>query len=765
MQCHPSAGTAGGRNAGPQKAQSAWEDSKLCEICTQQGLCTLAAARLKASEYQPSSFVDLGSVDTVLQRRSRCDLCRLVASALDEQDCDTEGTVQINLQYRFCSTDRAGSSKQSAQTYTTRGGYRFVPPEATGAIGPAFHYEQDANRKREVREVLAFQACNDALPCISDFSEYKDEELDDCIARSRLSGRILTETVQSSLFKYWLHTCEQSHQDSCRQHIVDSGVPGMFVIDVHEACVVEKPPNCRYVALSYVWGCVSVLRHLKENSALLQTPGALSTLDIPLTIADAVQVVRDIGECFLWVDALCIVQDDLENMQAQIDNMGAIYAHAIFTVVAAHGDNANAGLPGIREGTRRPPQRVLRQNGATVITVIDERDYYSGLSGSYWQTRAWTWQEKLFSSRKLIFSEQQVYWSCKGSTYLEEVCLEGVPDVDFHTDPTNSGPEEPAIPTASVSQEEYHGTYESAVGLFKQRNITMQSDNVRAFTGILNALTASQDDTSIWGIPESVFSYCLGWFMIGSHERNRATTVVVSTNGQGHNMSFPTWTWAAWCGPKSESGNPWLLLNFRPSMEQRWSYIEPEIKYYHVDDPGRLRRVRERWDKLHVLDILEREELRSAWKGQDMFAASPTDEPVDFLPGVNGSLQFCSSVATLQLCQTRLDYKWDPVPSLKKLLEHRVSVWMGDVSHLPRIYIGPASENFEELDPDATEEAVEVDFVIIHRKLGGEFDSSFLSALVVEWIDGVAYRLGCAELRESDWVRLEDREWRRVTLR
>ena len=108
--------------------------------------------------------------------------------------------------------------------------------------------------------------------------------------------------------------------------------------------------------------------------------------------------------------------------------------------------------------------------------------------------------------------------------------------MDFRVDPTDSGPKEPDIPTTAISQRDYHGVYKSAVEMFKQRNITMQSDNLRAFTGILNVLTSSQKDASIWGFPESLFSYCLGWFMIGPHKRNHASTTIVSARGEGHEV-------------------------------------------------------------------------------------------------------------------------------------------------------------------------------------------------------------------------------------
>jgi len=54
------------------------------------------------------------------------------------------------------------------------------------------------------------------------------------------------------------------------------------------------------------------------------------------------------GERYLWVDALCIIQDDSMDKEWQIARMGSIYSSAVFTIVAACGVDADAGLPGVR---------------------------------------------------------------------------------------------------------------------------------------------------------------------------------------------------------------------------------------------------------------------------------------------------------------------------------------------------------------------------------------------------------------------------------
>jgi hypothetical protein len=102
------------------------------------------------------------------------------------------------------------------------------------------------------------------------------------------------------------------------------------------------------VALSYVWGDLeSPIKLHKDNLKSWGINGSLSALKLPKTIADAIELARDLKEHFLWVDTLCIVQDaDDEDKARQIRQMDRIYGLASLVIVAAGGGDAEAGLIG-----------------------------------------------------------------------------------------------------------------------------------------------------------------------------------------------------------------------------------------------------------------------------------------------------------------------------------------------------------------------------------------------------------------------------------
>jgi hypothetical protein len=202
----------------------------------------------------------------------------------------------------------------------------------------------------------------------------------------------------------------------------------ILLVDVVDCCLVAASPDARYVALSYCWGQSKTVRALKSNISRLLTPGSLSPLKtsfrIPPTIADAITFVQNIGERYLWVDSLCIVQDDDEKKQLHLESMAFIYANSFLTLVAADGTNADHGLPGIDRDVRKrnlPLYEVRLPSG----TLVLNQPRANLRPDSVWNSRGWTLQESLFSTRMIIF-DRFVSWVCCRGEWTEDTDREGI---------------------------------------------------------------------------------------------------------------------------------------------------------------------------------------------------------------------------------------------------------------------------------------------------------------------------------------------------
>ncbi len=210
--------------------------------------------------------------------------------------------------------------------------------------------------------------------------------------RSKLDPELDIQRVAS-----WIRHCERQHP----QCSVAAGGGGTFngldlsptvfrLIDVQGRCLLETQDPPPYVALSYVWGAVTTFRLTKANRARLLEEGAIEEhwASLPATIRDAIELVGKLDFRYLWVDSLCLVQNDSADVNRGVNFMDHIFEKARLTIVSANGYDANAGLPGVRIGSRDEQPLVHEVKPGTFMGVYYGHDLL--LARSVYETRAWT---------------------------------------------------------------------------------------------------------------------------------------------------------------------------------------------------------------------------------------------------------------------------------------------------------------------------------------------------------------------------------------
>lgn len=361
-----------------------------------------------------------------------------------------------------------------------------------------------------------------------------------------------------------------------------------WLIDVHHSCLVQAEPGQQYLALSYVWGSGKSFRTLRQNLARLQQEGSLnesssfvadeasgdkvdSALDDPLpkTIRDVIALTRQLGERFLWVDSLCIVQDDYEEKEEHLSCMGSIYANAYVTV-AATGGTAHSGLRGI-ENVTPPMERTteLRRYARSMQYLHKEiQAHHHKLQASVWNHRAWTFQEQVFSRRLLVFGEREVSWECHCTVWFEGMdVVEG--QCQNNTEVVAQG--------FSFAVPANLWDYACHVEQYNRRALTFPEDALDAFGGILTTLSTIFTGGFICGLPRMYFDAALLWYNKSPLERRRAV------RDRSRAMP-PTWAWAAWGGAigfrdhakTPDSIEPLVRWKYRAHNQHQWQPIAPD---------------------------------------------------------------------------------------------------------------------------------------------------------------------------------------------
>ena len=224
---------------------------------------------------------------------------------------------------------------------------------------------------------------------IEPFSDPRNPEL--------LSGRVYGENeIDVELLLTWIHCCGEWHNGECKtsfrtrlEHLASKMV--MYGIDVNDMQLKKLTEADRYCTLSYVWGRRPFYRLTKENLEKLMAVNSVSNISsrVPKTIMDAICLTRHLGIRFLWVDSLCIPQDDEAYKAEAIGKMHLVYSKAEVTIVAASGSDSFYGLPGYGGTPRDTPQPVRKFENEGLILGIRPR-YQATLMGSPHGQRGWT---------------------------------------------------------------------------------------------------------------------------------------------------------------------------------------------------------------------------------------------------------------------------------------------------------------------------------------------------------------------------------------
>lgn len=353
----------------------------LCDICRQLQLNVDNFIVTPGDHDTYKAHLFLGLVED-MKKKTHCPLCRLILGSIGSELPSVEDGQPLSVSYRW----EAVEEMRSISPYAWKPGGRYANPKRLNAFPRITLLANDT-------------------PTLSKL----------------YSVRPIEDKIDFNMVSNWLFMCEDWHGDECEKSkfldgIVDNPtllIPSFRLIDVIDNCIVSAPRNVIYIALSYVWGRIDpakILRLLKANVDELQTPGALLQQHhhdrIPLTIQHAMHVARELQLRYIWVDSLCIIQDDIGPGGSKMDaitKMDLIYGAAYLTIIAATGTDANAGLPGVYPGTRQVPQLIEE-----VLPGLRLASKPSGLSHitNIHRTRAWTYVYFRLSSTSFHFSFQ-----------------------------------------------------------------------------------------------------------------------------------------------------------------------------------------------------------------------------------------------------------------------------------------------------------------------------------------------------------------------
>jgi Heterokaryon incompatibility protein (HET) len=224
------------------------------------------------------------------------------------------------------------------------------------------------------------------------------------------------------LLREWLQNCNQSH--NCNRQIESQNWPTRLIFvggpDPNKLILQEQVSGKDYLVLSHCWGRPTD----EEKKRFCTTPEnyrdrkeGFSYNDLPKTFQDAVRVTRELGKDYLWIDSLCIIQEDKEDWKREAKRMEHVFASAYCTIAASSASNWRDGF---LERNLSPQYFQIQSGSRRQVYVCDNmHDYSKDMDESPLNKRAWVLQERVLSRRTIHFSAKQTYWECAEGVLCE----------------------------------------------------------------------------------------------------------------------------------------------------------------------------------------------------------------------------------------------------------------------------------------------------------------------------------------------------------
>ncbi|KAH8779938.1 heterokaryon incompatibility protein-domain-containing protein [Diaporthe sp. PMI_573] len=338
--------------------------------------------------------------------------------------------------------------------------------------------------------------------------------------------------------KEWMQMC-QTHPHCSSEH--DSVLPTR-VLDIGDRSVKAIPQSSetyakveQYIALSHCWGNSPMIQTTSANIA--ERKRGIPFSEIPKTFQEASSLARHLGIRYLWVDSLCIVQDDKLDWQRESAQMASIYAKAALTIAANASQDSTGGC--FRPTPQLSGTMEFRRTGAFNFRWIDaailDRAHleFAPDRGFVHPTklplasRAWAFQERLLSSRIVHFTASELVWECTSESYCQ--CGLTLKLAFDH-----------AVREASVGNpEQIKDMWQKLVSNYTLKALTHKTDLLPAASGLMKRLQQANLGECLAGMWRKYLPEHMTWSVAAAkNEHARHETYVA-----------PTWSWASVTAP------------------------------------------------------------------------------------------------------------------------------------------------------------------------------------------------------------------------
>ncbi|EJT72146.1 hypothetical protein GGTG_09013 [Gaeumannomyces tritici R3-111a-1] len=356
-------------------------------------------------------------------------------------------------------------------------------------------------------------------------------------------------------------------------------------------------PRIRYVALSHCWGRPTDAERRRNGTFKDNVEERRRGIDydkLGKTFQDAVTVTRALGQRYLWVDSLCIVQDDDDDWKRESGRMETVFSSAYCVIAATAAGGTSVGF------LRRPPTtRTVRTvvfptpSGPPLYLCESVDDFGRDVEDAALSHRGWVLQERALARRTIHFSAGQTYFECGGGIYCESMALMKNREASVFGDPQ--------FPKLAMEQADddasnaRHRVFQVVFKTYSQLELSRHTDRPVAIAGVQQRLAKEMGTPVAFGIfakPEYLHRSLL-WCRAGDLPLQWIHDVSPRVPSSPR---VPTWSWMAYMGAidylKTASAqidwNPDTSLSFKTGINTNTAELTAPVVAFKAETPPSL---------------------------------------------------------------------------------------------------------------------------------------------------------------------------------
>ena len=325
---------------------------------------------------------------------------------------------------------------------------------------------------------------------------------------ARLLKRVQPSTDSSetlNMIRYWLRGCETTHMRCAQRRVERSGQTPTRLLQVQPSNPSPKaylrqtdqiPKAVRYTTLSHCWGQYMPVKLQKSTMQ-----GFLDGIDVyrfPPTFQQAIMLTKSLGIEYIWIDSLCIIQDDENDWANECTRMTSVYMNTFINIGANAARDSRGGLFQQRSwksvdplfvpltytpmGWHRKPVVLWPNPGIGAL-----------LDNAPLEDRGWVVQERPLASRTVHFLKHKVVWECDecqasetdATGKLEDSYISGRSYLVVPVAPGNGAADRITL---------FLDTWADIVDLYSTRKLSVATDKLVALSGVAKYMVEHRQD-------------------------------------------------------------------------------------------------------------------------------------------------------------------------------------------------------------------------------------------------------------------------------